>query len=97
MTLIKQWYDKDSFLLLTCFPLTGIRVYFRWEFFIPFLGNTPLHKTCEFANEDTIKTLIENGADTDAVNNDGETPTDKCCLQCLIGDCFQKCKFVHGK
>ncbi len=56
-----------------------------------------MHKACVFASEDAIKTLIQNGADTNAVNNDGENASDKCCLQCLIGDCFQKCKLVHGK
>ena len=38
-------------------------------------GSTPLHIACLFANADVIELLLENGANTDAQDNDGLTPS----------------------
>ena len=37
-------------------------------------GETPLHKACVLAKFKTAKLLIRNGADVNAITNDGESP-----------------------
>ena len=37
-------------------------------------GQTPLHKACALAKFKTAKLLLRNGADVNAITNDGESP-----------------------
>jgi len=60
-------------------------------------GDTPLHKNCVNGEEHVVRGLLENGGDPNAVNNNDESVTDKCCLTCYYNDnCMKKCKLVQG-
>jgi 26S proteasome non-ATPase regulatory subunit 10 len=47
------------------------------------VANTPLHLACEEGHGDTAALLIENDADPDILNKEGQTPPDLCATKQL--------------
>lgn len=47
------------------------------------VANTALHLACEESHGDTAVLLIENGADPDILNKDGQVPLDLCATKQL--------------
>lgn len=47
------------------------------------VANTPLHLACEEGHGDTAALLIENDADPDILNKEGQTPLDLCATKQL--------------
>lgn len=65
-------------------------------------NNTPLHTACYFADITAVGILQERGADTNAKNDDGDTPL---CILARRNPCqdvpflptLRKCSFLKGR